>query len=105
MYVPVVVKFALAFILSSLWTITSIYLAVPWYGDLTARMYHPFPESIVLGLAIIPGWAMSFIVFSLLMDKRPRYVEQPFTAPPLTVLIAAYNEEGPIFDTAGRGHR
>jgi biofilm PGA synthesis N-glycosyltransferase PgaC len=42
---------------------------------------------------------MSFIVFSLLMDKRPRYVEQPFTAPPLTVLIAAYNEEGPIFDT------
>jgi biofilm PGA synthesis N-glycosyltransferase PgaC len=99
MYVPVVVKFALAFILSSIWTITSIYLAAPWYADLTARMYHPFPESIVLGLAIIPGWAMSFIIFSLLMDKRPRYVEQTFTAPPLTVLIAAYNEEGPIFDT------
>ena len=99
MYVYVRVKFTLALILSGLWVITSIYLAIPWYVALSARMYQPLPELIVLGLAIIPGWAMSFMIFSLLLDRRPKYVEKPFVAPPLTLLIAAYNEEDKIFDT------
>lgn len=92
-------KFLLALTLSAVWTLTSIYLAIPWYTDLTACMYHPFPEIIILGLAIIPGWGMSFMVSALILDRRPLYGETPFSAPPLTILIAAYNEEDKIFDT------
>lgn len=99
MYIYVGVKFTLALILSGIWTFTSIYLAIPWYKGLSALMYHPLPELIVLGLAIIPGWGMSFMIFSLLLDRRPKYVEKPFDAPPLTLLVAAYNEEDTIFDT------
>lgn len=99
MYLYVRVKFTLALILSGIWTLTSIYLAIPWYVSLEARMYPPFPAIIVLGLAIIPGWAMSFMIFSLLLDRRPKYVEKPFDAPALTLLIAAYNEENKITDT------
>jgi biofilm PGA synthesis N-glycosyltransferase PgaC len=99
MYVYVRVKFTLALILSGIWTLTSIYLAIPWYKGLSDVMYHPIPDIIVLGLAIMPGWGMSFMIFSLLLDRRPKYVEKPFVAPPLTLLIAAYNEENMIFDT------
>ncbi|MDD2541166.1 MAG: glycosyltransferase [Desulfuromonadaceae bacterium] len=99
MYIYVRVKFTLALILSGFWTLASIYLAIPWYHGLSAVLYQPQPELIVLGLAIIPGWGMSFMIFSLLLDRRPKYVEKPFDAPPLTLLVAAYNEENTIFDT------
>jgi biofilm PGA synthesis N-glycosyltransferase PgaC len=99
MYVYVRVKFTAALLLSAGWLFGSIYLAIPWYLDMSTRMYHPLPDIIVLGLAIIPGWAMSFTIFSLLLDRRPRYVEKPFQPPALTLLIAAYNEEDKIFDT------
>lgn len=99
MYLYVRVKFTLALILSGIWTAASIYLAIPWYKGLSAVMYHPLPGIIVLGLAIMPGWGMSFMIFSLLLDRRPKYVEKPFEAPPLTLLIAAYNEEDRISDT------
>ena len=99
MYIYVRAKFAISLILSWIWVLISIYLAVPWYKTLSARMYHPLPEFIILGLAILPGWAMSFMIFSLLLDRRPKYIEKPFTAPPLTLLIAAYNEEDKITDT------
>ncbi|MCM0083890.1 glycosyltransferase [Geomonas sp. Red32] len=99
MYVYVRAKFTSAYILSGVWTLISIYLAIPWYHDLSERLYAPLPALIVSGLAIVPGWAMSFMIFSLLLDRRPRYVEKPFDAPPLTLLIAAYNEEERITDT------
>ena len=99
MYVYVRAKFTSSLILSGIWTLISVYLAMPWYRDLSAQIYAPVPELIVLGLAIIPGWAMSFMIFSLLLDRRPKYREKPFDAPPLTLLIAAYNEANNIYDT------
>lgn len=99
MYLYVRAKFTLALLFSALWVLTSLYLAYPWYRDLSQVLYAPFPEIIVLGLAIIPGWAMSFLIFSLLLDRRPKYIEKPFSAPPLTLLVAAYNEEDQIADT------
>jgi poly-beta-1,6-N-acetyl-D-glucosamine synthase len=99
MYVYVRAKFTLSYLLSGAWALISIYLAIPWYFELSARLYHPLPALIILGLAVIPGWAMSFMIFSLLLDRRPRYLERSFDPPPLTLLIAAYNEVDKIFDT------
>src|SRR5512133_2479101 len=99
MYLYVRTKFTVAFILSVLWVATAVYLAIPWYFDLVEMLYRPVPEVIVLGLAIIPRWALSFTRASLWLDRRPKYVERPFAAPPLTVLIAAFNEEGMITET------
>lgn len=85
MYLNVKVKFSLSLTLSAIWTLTSIYLAIPWYTDLTALMYHPIPEFIILGLAIIPGWGMSFMISALIMDQRPLYGDTPFRAVPFLV--------------------
>ncbi len=99
LYVPVKVKFFLALAFSFIWVAVSAYLAIPWYKDLSAHLFHPLPEIIILGLALIPGWAMSFMVFSLILDRRPKYADLPFEAPALTLLCAAYNEEKTITDT------
>ena len=99
LYVPVKVKFFLALSFSFLWVAVSAYLAIPWYKDLSEHLFHPLPEIIILGLALIPGWAMSFMVFSLILDRRPQYANLPFEAPALTLLCAAYNEEKTITDT------
>lgn len=99
MYLYVRAKFSLALVLSAIWASFSILLAIPWYNGLAEVLYPPFSAVIVLGLAILPGWALSFMIFALLFDRRPRYVEKPFVAPPLTVLIAAYNEEKQIAET------
>jgi len=99
LYVPVKVKFFLALAFSFIWVAVSAYLAIPWYKDLSVHLFRPFPEIIILGLALIPGWAMSFMVFSLILDRRPKYADLPFEAPALTLLCAAYNEEKTITDT------
>jgi biofilm PGA synthesis N-glycosyltransferase PgaC len=99
LYVQVKVKFSLALALSFIWVVASAYLAIPWYEDLSTRLFHPLPEIIILSLALIPGWAMSFMVFSLILDRRPKYADLPFDAPGLTLLCAAYNEEETITDT------
>ncbi|NIK24127.1 glycosyltransferase family 2 protein [Paenibacillus lupini] len=53
---------------------------------------------IITGIAYIPGYLISFMVGSLLMDRQPEFkVEYP--KQPVTVLIAAWNEEKNIGDT------
>jgi len=98
-YIPVRAKFSFALAFSFIWVIVSAYIAIPWYRDLSAHLFHPLPEIIILSLALIPGWAMSFMVFSLILDRRPTYADLPFDAPELTILCAAYNEEDTITDT------
>ncbi|HQB53580.1 MAG TPA: glycosyltransferase family 2 protein [Bacteroidales bacterium] len=98
-YIPVKAKFSMALVFSLLWVLVSAYLAVPWYEDLSTHLFHPLPEIIILSLALIPGWAMSFMVFSLILDRRPQYADLPFDAPGITLLCAAYNEEDTITDT------
>lgn len=99
LYIPVKSKLSAALAFSFLWVLVSAYLAIPWYRDLSAHLYHPLPEIIILSLALIPGWAMSFLVFSLILDRRPQYADLPFDAPRVTLLCAAYNEEETITDT------
>lgn len=54
---------------------------------------------LVYGIAIIPGFFNMFLLISLLLDKRPKYTNNINNLPPITILVAAYNEEDTIFDT------
>jgi len=97
-YVPVRTKFIIALTLALGWTAFSWYVAVPWINDLARLVSYPVALLVVLGIAIIPGYAFAFIFFSLALDRRPRkgvLVDYP----PVTVLIAAYNEEATIAGT------
>lgn len=83
---------------ATLWMGLSLYLAMPWVDDLR-RLIGVVPAwFIVGGLALLPGYATAFMLAGLIFDRRPRFmgVKPP---PPLSVLIAAYNEEDCIRDT------
>jgi biofilm PGA synthesis N-glycosyltransferase PgaC len=49
-------------------------------------------------IAIIPGFMNAFVFIALLFDKRPKVIEDQ-KYPPVTVLIAAYNEQNAIIST------
>jgi len=76
----------------------SFWYSQPWYQDLT-REIGLFPAYFVITfIAIIPGFMNAFVAMALLLDRRPKVMkEQKY--PPVTVLIAAYNEEKSIAST------
>jgi biofilm PGA synthesis N-glycosyltransferase PgaC len=97
-YLPVRAKFAIALVLSMAWTVLSTLLALPWLHDLAAIMTWPVAIFAVGGIAVLPGMMNSFLVVSLLLDRRParrRLVDYPA----VSILVAAYNEESSIADT------
>jgi biofilm PGA synthesis N-glycosyltransferase PgaC len=94
-YIPVRAKFAIALLLASLWTAFSLWAAEHWYEDLS-DLVGLFPAAFLIGfIAIVPGFMNSFLLASLALDHRPRRVHRG-VYPPITVLIAAYNEEACI---------
>lgn len=98
MYVPVKGKLVISQILATTWVFFSIYVALPWINDLAHTFSLPIAWLIVAGIALIPGWANAFLVAGLLLDRRPRY-DLHRDLPPVTLLIAAYNEEASISET------
>ena len=98
MYLSIRIKFLLALIGSTCWTILSIWLAHIWYDDLITHIGLLPGIFLISGIAIVPGFMNSFLLCSLLLDKRP--VRKPLESyPSLTILVAAYNEEASIADT------
>jgi poly-beta-1,6-N-acetyl-D-glucosamine synthase len=98
MYLPVKFKFAIAFLVSLLWGVVSYYLDLKWINDLTDVVGMPLSLIIIFGIAIIPGYMNAFLLISLLLDKRPK--RKPLVIfPPITILVAAYNEASAIVDT------
>ncbi len=83
---------------ATLWMSLSVWLALPWVDDLAGLLGAPLAWAVVTGLAIVPGYATAFMLAGLLLDKRP--VDRlPASMPPVTVLIAAYNEQECILQT------
>ena len=98
MYFSVRIKFVLALAGSILWTLLSVWLAREWFADLGSHIGFVLATFIIGGIAIVPGFMNSFLLCSLFLDKRP--VRKPLEHyPPLTVLVAAYNEAASIADT------
>ncbi len=98
MYLKVNTKFQLALSGAILWGAFSVWASQFWYQDLSAVIGGFFAGFLILFIAIIPGFINAFMIFSLFMDKRPvrKHLD---TYPPISILIAAYNEESVIADT------
>ncbi len=76
----------------------SLFLARPWFQDLSA-ITGPWLAGYLIGfIAIVPGFMNIFVLVALLFDRRPRD-KTGLQYPPITVLVAAYNEEDGIADT------
>jgi poly-beta-1,6-N-acetyl-D-glucosamine synthase len=97
-YIPVKIKFGVAFTFAILWTVISIYLARYWHDQLSGHIGIVLASAVILGVAIIPGFMNAFLLAALVMDKRPQRVRLE-QYPPITILTAAYNEEASIIET------
>jgi len=92
------VRFAIAFLLGTVWTLFSIWVSQPWLSDL-GMLTHPLLALFALTfIAYVPGFMNSFLLTSLLLEPRPRREGRPFY-PGISILIAAYDEEAVIAAT------
>jgi len=98
-YIPVKVKFFIASAIALSWFIVSFWLSYPWVLDLSTKVGHLVAWLIVLFIALIPGYLNAFLLTSLLLDRPPRLKLDRQDYPPLSILIAAYNEERNISET------
>lgn len=95
MYFSVTAKYVVALLFSIGWAVFSIWYAQPWYSDLSNEAGSFFAFFIIAFIAIVPGFMNAFVAIALLMDRRPK-VKANLIYPPVTILIAAYNEENSI---------
>lgn len=99
MYIPVKQKFRISVGLALVWAISSYAIAVPWIDELAEITGAFLSYFIIFGIAVIPGFMNAFLVVSLLLDRRPKRRGDIVTYPPITILIAAYNEGANIVST------
>ncbi len=97
-YLTVRVKFALSLAVSLAWLALTTWVAVPWIEQLSSVTGRVLAFVAVGGIALVPGFMNAFLVASLLFDRRPAR-RRIYRYPGVTILIAAYNEEGSIADT------
>jgi len=97
-YLSLGARNAIAAAVALVWALASLWVALPWIRDLGASLTVPVAAAIIAGIAILPGYLNAHLVASLALD-RPKPVEDDLPAPPVTVLIAAYNEAERIADT------
>jgi biofilm PGA synthesis N-glycosyltransferase PgaC len=97
-YLSVNEKFMIAFAGGLLWMGLSIWLARPWIGELSQVIGSTAAIGAIAGIAIIPGFMNAFLLIGLSMDRRPRHTRLNHY-PPISILIAAYNEAESIVET------
>jgi len=84
----VVEKFIIAQLFALTWVGFSIYISYPWFRDLSSIIGPVLSFLIIAFIAYVPGYLVSFTVFSLLLDRQPPLrVCNPRV--PVTVLIDA----------------
>lgn len=98
LYLPVPVKFALALGLAIAWTALSIWLSRPWLADLAHLTSWPLALLIIGFIAYVPGFMNAFLICTILLDRRPPHTP-PTEYPPISILVACYNEAGNVRDT------
>lgn len=99
MYISVKQKFLMSLTFSFIWAGFSFWVAQFWIDQLADSVGIVLSYIIVFGIAIIPGWMNSFLVASLLLDKRPPRHAAISNYPAISILVAAYNEEAAIQST------
>jgi biofilm PGA synthesis N-glycosyltransferase PgaC len=97
-YLPVKAKFAIASGTAIVWVVLSFYLARPWLDDLSQVIGDVPAFLAILFIAFIPGFLNAHILTSIVLDKPPP-LPLDISYPPLSILIAAYNEASNIEET------
>ena len=97
-YLTIKAKYVICLLAALAWMVISIWLSLPWYQDLSQVIGWPLAIFFISFIAIIPGYMNAFVVSSLLLDKRPPILQEQHY-PPITILIAAYNEASDIATT------
>lgn len=97
-YIPVRAKFTIALLIALAWTILSLWISKPWMDQLGLVTHPLFALITITFIAYVPGFMNSFLLASLLLDRRPPRVPLPHYSG-VTVLVAAYQEENTIADT------
>jgi poly-beta-1,6-N-acetyl-D-glucosamine synthase len=97
-YLRVSTRFKLSVLCGIVWMSLSAWLAWPWINELASSISLPAAIVLIAGIALIPGYLNVQLVSSLLMD-HPAPIDFDFDYPALTLLVAAYNEEGDIAQT------
>ena len=97
-YIPITAKFVIATGFATLWFLISVFLARPWLEELSA-VTGPLPAFlIILFIALFPGFLNAHIVASIILDAPPP-LPLDIKYPPVTVLMAAYNEADNVRET------
>ncbi|HXC80059.1 MAG TPA: glycosyltransferase [Candidatus Acidoferrum sp.] len=91
-------KFAVAALVAGCWLGLSIWLSLPWLDQATKALGLAPALAAITFLAYLPGLLVAFLATSLLVDRQPPLPAEG-NIPPVTVLIAARNEQAGIADT------
>jgi biofilm PGA synthesis N-glycosyltransferase PgaC len=100
------VRFALALSLTVSWVAFSVWVSGPWRHELE-RAVGPLAGWVIpIFLAYVPGFVIGFLVFTLLIARYREPSLSPPSGPwprgewpPVTILVAAWNEEQAIVPT------
>ena len=85
-------------LLGALWFCFSLWLSQSWIRTLGHDITVPLAVLVVAGIALIPGYLNIQLISSILIDRPPTLrFHRHF--PAITLMIAAYNEEGAIAET------
>ena len=98
LYLPVRSKFLISTVFSCLWFYVSWNLAQPWLQDLAGVLGYTPAVVTIFFIALVPGFLNAHILSSVFLD-RPPPLRFDLNFPPVSVLIAAYNEENNIAET------
>ncbi len=97
-YVPVRAKLIVITLIATGWLLLSLWIARPWIAEVAVQTSVPLAWFLIIGIALLPGYANAFLFGGLLFDRRPQF-RHVASMPPVSVLIAAYNEEETIRDS------
>ncbi|GAB1596714.1 glycosyltransferase family 2 protein [Lysobacter claricitrinus] len=97
-YIPVPAKYTLSLLFAIIWTALSVWLSVPWVNGLAGIVGAPAAIGAITFIAYVPGFMQAFLLATISLDRRPA-LRDASRYPPLTILIACYNEAENIADT------
>jgi biofilm PGA synthesis N-glycosyltransferase PgaC len=92
-------QFGAALAASAVWTGFSLWVALPWIAELSTVLGSVTAWIVITGVALLPGCMNAFQVVNLLFARQEPPGIEPSSYPPITVLIAAFNEAANIGDT------
>jgi len=97
-YIPVKAKFIISTSAAIIWFLVSLYLAQHWLRDLSNTVGEIPAFLIILFIALIPGFLNAHMLASVLLDS-PSPLRTDISFPPVSLLIAAYNEAENLHET------